>query len=55
MSLTSRYFSPNWTTWSRPFIVMSAPDPVSAIVLIRVGRLPTLVDSYLTLMPVSFS
>jgi hypothetical protein len=32
-------------TWSRPFIVTSAPDPVSAIVLIRVGKLPTLVTS----------
>src|SRR5262252_5931910 len=45
MSPTSRYFSPNWITWSRPFIVISAPEPVSAMVLIRVGRLPTLVTS----------
>src|SRR5882762_4844344 len=39
MSPTSRYLLLNWITCSRPFIVMSAPEPVSAIVLIRVGRL----------------
>src|SRR5215469_5705225 len=44
-SVTSTYFSPNWMTFSNKFIVISAPVPVSVIVAIRVGRLPTAVTS----------
>ena len=54
MSLRSSNFSSNRNGVSRMSIVTSAPEPVSAMVLTRVGSDPTLVVSYTTSMPVAF-